>query len=589
MAGRRAEHEQRLPGTLAEVRGSEKGPHIGAFFDLDGTLVAGFTAAAMTKEQQRAGKVSRLDLLRSLGPVLQFARGALDFADMLQLSTASMAGTPVAEIDDLAERVFSRRVKDLVYPEMRRLVQAHLDQGHTVVLASSALRLQVQPVADHLGISHVLCNELEVEDGVVTGGVRQPVIWGTGKSRAVQEFAAARDIALSDSYFYADGDEDTALMYLVGRPRPTNPRSGLRAVAERRGWPVLDFSSRGAGGLGYRVKQLYGLGSMGAYAASSMAVGVARQDKRAGINVLLRNYPRMLLRLNGVELNISGAENLENARPAIFVFNHRTNIDSFIAASLIAHDYTGVAKKELEKDPFMGPVGKFMDVAFLDRSNTAAALAELKKVEDLARRGLSILVAPEGTRIDTTSVGSFKKGAFRMAMAAGVPVVPIIIRNAEDVAGPDSHTFNPGVVDVHVGEPVDTSDWQVGTLDEHIAAVREVYLQRLADWPGRPAPMTDPAGRTPARKPAKKATATKATAKKATAKKATSTKAPAKKATSTKAPVKKTAAGTTTGTSASPSPARSTVANPAAEGETVVTKAVPTPEAPGSTSRPTQD
>lgn len=478
----------RLPGTLAEVQHSPRGPQIGAYFDLDGTLVAGFTAAALAKEQHKRSKPSQIEMIRQLGPVIDFARGKLEFADMLRASTGQMAGMSPEEVDELGQYVFTKKTADLVYPEMRKIVQAHLDRGHTVVLSSSALSLQVEPVAKDLGIEEVLCNRLVVgEDGALTGDVVEPVIWGDGKSAAVQRHAAAHGVDLSKSYFYADGDEDVALMHIIGHPRPTNPKPKMAEVARRRGWPVLEFSSRGAGGLTHMAKQMLGLASMGPLAASGAAVGLASRDKWRGLNVLLSNYPAWLLQLNGVKLHVTGRENLEAARPAIFIFNHRNNSDGIVAAALVGHDYTGVAKKELEKNPFMGPVGKVMETAFLDRGNSVSAVEELKKIEALARKGLSVLIAPEGTRSRATGVGPFKKGAFRMAMAAGIPVVPIIIRNIDDVAGYDSATLNPGTVDVHVGEPIHVGDWKVAELDERIAAVREMYVDRLANWPGREA------------------------------------------------------------------------------------------------------
>ena len=62
----------------------------------------------------------------------------------------------------------------------------------------------------------------------------------------------------------------------------------------------------------------------------------------------------------------------------------------------------------------------------------------------MPRKGLSILIAPEGTRLDTTEVGPFKKGPFRIAMSAGIPIVPIVIRNAEVIAARDSTHVQPG-------------------------------------------------------------------------------------------------------------------------------------------------
>src|SRR5699024_315903 len=98
-------------------------------------------------------------------------------------------------------------------------------------------------------------------------------------------------------------------------------------------------------------------------------------------------------------------------------------------------------------------------------------------------KGLSVLIAPEGTRLDTREVGPFKKGAFRIAMAAGIPVVPIVIRNAELLGGRDAMAINPATVDAAVLPPIPTTDWTLDDIDERIARVRQLYLDTLADWP----------------------------------------------------------------------------------------------------------
>jgi putative phosphoserine phosphatase / 1-acylglycerol-3-phosphate O-acyltransferase len=206
---------------------------------------------------------------------------------------------------------------------------------------------------------------------------------------------------------------------------------------------------------------------------------------------------------------------------------------------LVETNFTSVGKKELEKDPIVGTIGKVMDAAFIDRDDPKKAVEGLKKVEELARKGLSILIAPEGTRLDTTEVGPFKKGPFRIAMSAGIPIVPIVIRNAEVVAARDSSTFNPGTVDVVVYPPIPIDDWTHENLVDRIAEVRQLYLDTLKDWPHDELPTPQLYKR--AKSPAKKAPAKKAPAKKATAKKATATKATAKK-TAAKAATKKAGA-----------------------------------------------
>ena len=159
----------------------------------------------------------------------------------------------------------------------------------------------------------------------------------------------------------------------------------------------------------------------------------------------------------------------------------------------------------------------------------------MRTVEDRAKNGLSILMAPEGTRLDTTEVGPFKKGPFRLAMAAGIPIVPIVIRNAEFVAARNSATINPGTVDVAVFPPISLQDWAVDTLPEHIAEVRQLYLDTLANWPVDELPQVDlyaekKAARKARAKPASKTTGTKVAAKKAAPKKAGPKKAASKSA-----------------------------------------------------------
>jgi putative phosphoserine phosphatase/1-acylglycerol-3-phosphate O-acyltransferase len=193
-----------------------------------------------------------------------------------------------------------------------------------------------------------------------------------------------------------------------------------------------------------------------------------------------------LLAMNGVKLNVTGAGNLTARRPAVFLFNHRNNFDVFMVAALVRDNWTGVAKIELQRNPLVGTLGKLLDAAFIDRADTASAVAALKPVEEAARKGLSILVAPEGTRTDTRTVGPFKKGAFRMAMATGLPIVPIVIRNSDSVAGRDSHRLSAGTVDIAVLPPIDVTDWTVDDLPKRIDQVRELYVDTLASWPAGP-------------------------------------------------------------------------------------------------------
>jgi putative phosphoserine phosphatase / 1-acylglycerol-3-phosphate O-acyltransferase len=520
-------HTLRLPGSVAEIEVSPPGPEIGAFFDLDGTLVAGFTGVIMTRDRLRRGQLSVGEFIGMVQAGLNHQLGRSEFEDLIGKGARMLRGSSLSDLDELAERLFVQKIQNRIYPEMRDLVRAHMVRGHTVVLSSSALTVQVEPVARFLGIENVLSNKFETdENGCITGEVLKPILWGPGKARAVQAFAASNGIDLSKSYFYADGDEDVALMYLVGNPRPTNPAGKLAAVAAKRGWPVMRFTSRSGSNPLSQLRTVAGVASMVPVAAGAIGVGLLTRNRRSGVNFFTSNWSRLLLATTGVNLNVLGEENLTKQRPAVFIFNHRNQVDPMIAGTLVKDNFTSVGKKELENDPIVGTIGKVMDAAFIDRADAQSAVEGLKKVEELTRKGLSILIAPEGTRLDTTEVGPFKKGPFRIAMSARIPIVPIVIRNAEVIAARDSSTFNPGTVDVVVYPPIPVDDWTLEDLPERIAEIRQLYLDTLKAWPHDEVPDVPLYAR--ARQRAKKAVAKKASAKKAPAKKAPAKKAAAK-------------------------------------------------------------
>lgn len=479
----------RTPGTVAEIGAAPHGAHIGAFFDLDGTLISGYSARHMATDQAKGRDLDPAQMLRTLGTVV--AGGGLNpttFEHLLGLTAQRWKGRTIEDLDEMGLRLFEKKISDLIFPEMKAIVAAHQRRGHTVVLTSSATAFQVEPVAAYLGIQHVLCNRFVDDDGVLTGEVAQPVLWGPGKANVAQDFATRQGVDLTASYFYADGNEDTALMYLVGNPRPTNPGSHMETVAKRRGWPVLRFSSRGQSS---QARSLLAFASALPIAGVAAGLGLLKRDRRFAVNFATKTWTTTMMAINGVKLNVVDRHNAFAARPAVFVFNHRNNFDAFIATAIVERDFTAVAKGELRGDPIIGTAGRFLDVAFVDRANPAKAVEALKPIEEMAAKGLSVLIAPEGTRVDTTSVGPFKKGAFRIAMAAQIPIVPIVIRNAESIAGRNATAVNPGEVDVAVLEPIPVDDWTLRNLSERIAEVRQLFIDTLADWPTE---TTKPAG-----------------------------------------------------------------------------------------------
>jgi putative phosphoserine phosphatase/1-acylglycerol-3-phosphate O-acyltransferase len=184
--------------------------------------------------------------------------------------------------------------------------------------------------------------------------------------------------------------------------------------------------------------------------------------------------------LAGIDLRVEGEEHVWSHRPAVFIFNHQSAVDAVLVIKLLRRDVTGIGKKELRNHPVFGPVFGAAGVVFIDRADREKAIEAMAPAVQALRDGVSIAIAPEGTRSRTPTLGRFKKGAFHIAMQAGVPIVPIVFRNALDVLPRGAIVMRPATVEAVVLPPIDTSSWTRERLDEQIAAVRDQYLEVLS-------------------------------------------------------------------------------------------------------------
>jgi len=269
------------------------------------------------------------------------------------------------------------------------------------------------------------------------------------------------------------------LLEIVGRPRPLNPNRRLAQIAKERHWPVRRFSSRGTPGAEDWARTALAYASLAPSLGAGLLAGLVSGSRREAINTGGALFGDLATSLSGVDLRVEGEENLWAQRPAVFIFNHQSGLDLILMAKLVRRDVTGVGKKELLKNPLFGPLLAAGGVVFVDRFNTARAIEALKPAVQALGDGLSLAIAPEGTRSLTPRLGAFKKGAFHMAMQAGVPIVPVVFRNVLDALPKNALVVRPATVQAVVLPPVDTSNWTVEGLDEEVRAIRDQYLEVL--------------------------------------------------------------------------------------------------------------
>lgn len=212
---------------------------IGAFFDVDGTLLAKNSASLYMRHLRRTGQATRRDMAWTLYYLLRYKLGRLDIEGTLGESIRFIRGKREEDIRRDCEGWYARDVRPLIYPQMAALVTAHQRVGHVAVIITSATRYLAKPLADELGIEHVLVTRLEVRDGCFTGAVVRPLCYAEGKVHWARELADGLGLDLSRSHFYTDSITDQPLLEAVGHPWIVHPDPPLRRLAERRAWPVL--------------------------------------------------------------------------------------------------------------------------------------------------------------------------------------------------------------------------------------------------------------------------------------------------------------------------------------------------------------
>ncbi|KAF0966187.1 MULTISPECIES: HAD-IB family hydrolase [unclassified Rhodococcus (in: high G+C Gram-positive bacteria)] len=461
-----------------DIAAAVPGPATLAAFDLDGTLISGYSASVVYRDRLRRFDISVAELLRTTNAAVETRFRGADVGNLMRIGVESLAGRMEDEMQEWGQRLFRQEIARMIFSEVRGLLAAHRHAGHRVVMATSATPYQALSVAADLDIDaeDVLCTRPAILDGMLTGKLESAPLWGPAKAEALREYADKHDADLGDSFAYSNGAEDVPMLKSVGHPVALNPDRKLAATARQNGWPSVHLRPPESGADPMSIaRTTTAIGALMGAAAFGVSAGLLTQNRQTGANLVGSFGPDLALAICGINVRIKGRENAWSARPAVFMFNHQSSLDMLVIGSVIRRDVTGVAKKEAARDPRFIPVGALLDVAYIDRSDSTKARAALRPAVDKLQSGISIAIAPEGTRSPTPRLGKFKKGGFHLAMQAGVPIVPIVIHNAGERMWRNSLVAHPGTVDVDVLAPVPTDDWDLADLDRHVDEVRTLF------------------------------------------------------------------------------------------------------------------
>ena len=180
---------------------------------------------------------------------------------------------------------------------------------------------------------------------------------------------------------------------------------------------------------------------------------------RAGVGGVL-----FIVRAVGVRIRVEGKENIPRGA-CIFIANHTSNADPPAVVGSIPRRISILAKESLFRIPIVSWAFRLARFVPVDRSNPEAAIASVEKAIEHAKQGASFLIYPEGTRSPDGRLRPFKKGAFVMAIKAGVPVVPVSVAGAHRIMRKKDLAVYPGEIVVRFGVPIDASAYKLEDRD----------------------------------------------------------------------------------------------------------------------------
>jgi 1-acyl-sn-glycerol-3-phosphate acyltransferase len=190
-------------------------------------------------------------------------------------------------------------------------------------------------------------------------------------------------------------------------------------------------------------------------------------------------WARVMAWVTPMRVEVEGRENIDSRQSYVLVSNHQSQYDIFMLYGWLGVDFKWVMKQELRKVLGIGVACERLGHIFIDRSNHAAAIATLQAARTKIVDGTSVIFFPEGTRSRDGQLLPFKRGAFRMAVDLGLPILPLTVTGTRDVLPANTSDLMPGSARLIIHEPISIEGVTVEDPQELSDRVREVIASSL--------------------------------------------------------------------------------------------------------------
>jgi putative phosphoserine phosphatase/1-acylglycerol-3-phosphate O-acyltransferase len=408
------------------------------FVDLDRTLIRSASGPVFHRAMEAEGVLSPGRRLPGDGLLYGFYGRfgeSVPFIGLARAAAAVMRGRS-AEATRRAGKRAVEPLMDLVQPWALEILAAHQAEGRALVMATTSPVDLVSPLADTLGFDAVIATRYAQRDGLYTGRLDGPFVWGVGTKAAAKRWAADHGLAMAASHAYSDSFFDLPLLRAVGHPHPVNADPRLYALAVAQRWPLENW------------------------------------DRPPGIPSLIGYEPYHLARLlfrpqafPYARFEIRGMDNIPPSGPVLLASNHRSYFDVAaigMVAARLGRPVRFMAKQEVFDAPVVGPLARILGGIPVERGSGSSD--PMRRAAAALRAGEVVIVLPQGTIprgeafFDPVLKG--RTGAARLAAETGALVIPVGLWGTEDVWPRSSKVphmtalAHPPRVIVRVGPPV---------------------------------------------------------------------------------------------------------------------------------------
>jgi 1-acyl-sn-glycerol-3-phosphate acyltransferase len=180
-----------------------------------------------------------------------------------------------------------------------------------------------------------------------------------------------------------------------------------------------------------------------------------------------------------MNVDITGYENIDPGQSYVVVANHQSLYDIYVLYGWLGIDFKWVMKKELEKVPALGEACKTLGHIFIDRSDTKSAIESINSAREKIKNGTSVLFFPEGSRSDDGKIGPFKKGAFKLAIELGIPILPITLSGTGHILPKGSLNLTPGTETMQIHRPISVDGFSEKNMKRLIVNTRSIIISGL--------------------------------------------------------------------------------------------------------------